>query len=210
MLPGSGDRRNPDAAPCRRVQIARLAARGRACQDGDAGLRYMKDRSYNNGHAMPASTPSTRRRTIAAAGARAGHESIASATPDDRAALCEVSCVDGAKVARARSALPSEPTLASLADTLRALGDPTRLKIVCALAARGVDELCVCDLTTLVDVSSSAVSHSLRTLRELGVVRYRKVGKIAYYALDDTHVAGLVSEGVRHAAERRSDRPRRG
>ena len=116
---------------------------------------------------------------------------------DARADVCEVACVDPVKVERARAALPSAPALAALAETFRALGDPTRLLIVAALADA---ELCVCDLATLVGVSQSAVSHSLRTLRQLRVVRYRKVGKIAYYALDDAHVARLVREGVRHVA----------
>ena len=110
--------------------------------------------------------------------------------------VCEVEVIDHAKVERARRALPAPETVATLAETLRALGDRTRLLIVAALAAE--DELCVCDLATLVGVSDSAVSHSLRTLRQLRVVRYRKVGKIAYYALDDAHVAQLVTEGVRH------------
>ena len=78
------------------------------------------------------------------------------------------------------------------------LGDPTRLQIVSALSAEDVGELCVCDLATLVGVSDSAVSHSLRSLRHLGVVRYRKLGKIAYYAIADSHVAVLVKEGVQH------------
>lgn len=112
--------------------------------------------------------------------------------------LCEVKVVDLQKVARARAALPEPTTLGDLAELLRALGDPTRLQIVCALAADGVVELCVCDLATLVSVSESAVSHSLRTLRQLGLVRYRKAGKIAYYTLNDAHVAKLVREGVSH------------
>lgn len=119
----------------------------------------------------------------------------------DTGDVCEVEVIDQAKVARARLALPAPETVATLAETLRALGDRTRLLIVAALAAE--DELCVCDLATLVGVSDSAVSHSLRTLRQLRVVRYRKVGKIAYYALDDAHVAQLVTEGVRHVEERR-------
>ena len=116
----------------------------------------------------------------------------------DRSDVCEVNVVDHANVARARASLPDSSTLANLAEMLRALGDRTRLQIVCALAADGVGELCVCDLATLVGVSDSAVSHSLRTLRQLGVVRYRKAGKIAYYTLDDAHVADLVREGVQH------------
>ncbi|ODT03037.1 MAG: transcriptional regulator [Gemmatimonadetes bacterium SCN 70-22] len=116
----------------------------------------------------------------------------------DRSDLCEVQVVDADKIARARTSLPIPGTLTALSEILRALGDPTRLQIVCALATEGVDELCVCDLATLVGVSDSAVSHSLRTLRQLGVVRYRKAGKIAYYTLDDAHVGEMVREGIRH------------
>ena len=112
--------------------------------------------------------------------------------------LCEVVCVDAAKVDRAQRALPTPATVTALAETFKALGDPTRLLIVAALAR---EELCVCDLATLVGVSQSAVSHSLRTLRQLRVVRYRKAGKIAYYSLDDAHIARLVDEGVRHVQE---------
>jgi DNA-binding transcriptional ArsR family regulator len=115
--------------------------------------------------------------------------------------VCEIQCVNELKVQRARQALPSLATIGTLAETLRALGDPTRLQIVAALSAEGVEELCVCDLATLVGVSQSAVSHSLRTLRQLRLVRYRKAGKIAYYRLDDAHVGRLVAEGVRHVED---------
>lgn len=121
----------------------------------------------------------------------------------DRSDLCEVQVVDAEKIARARASLPVAGTLTALSEMLRALGDPTRLQIVCALATEGVDELCVCDLATLVGVSDSAVSHSLRTLRQLGVVRYRKAGKIAYYTLDDSHVGEMVREGIRHLENER-------
>ena len=68
-----------------------------------------------------------------------------------------------------------------------------RLRPALALAA----------LATLLGVSQSAVSHSLRTLRDLRLVRYRKAGKIAYYSLDDAHIASLLREGVRHVEEAR-------
>lgn len=135
------------------------------------------------------------------ASAGAARHAAADRAATDRAAVCEVDFVDRERVARARRALPAAPTFALLAETLRALGDPTRLKIVAALAADGVGELCVCDLAVLVGVSDSAVSHSLRTLRQLRLVRYRKDGKIAYYALTDAHVARLVTEGVRHVED---------
>ena len=127
----------------------------------------------------------------------------ANGAANPNADVCEVSCIDGAKVERVRQAAPAPATLATLAETFKVLGDPTRLMIVTALAR---EELCVCDLATLVGVSQSAVSHSLRTLRQLRLVRYRKVGKIAYYALDDAHVAMLVTEGMRHVEERAPSR----
>lgn len=151
---------------------------------------------------MPTRTPQSRRKAAARADqkqpARRPRRPIPQVPRQDKSDLCEVEVVDHVKVARARAALPDPATLVELAETLRTLGDPTRLQIVCALAADGVDELCVCDIATLVSVSESAVSHSLRTLRQLGLVKYRKAGKIAYYTLDDTHVAQLVREGVRH------------
>jgi len=98
-----------------------------------------------------------------------------------------------------RAALPAALVLQDLAETFRVLGDPTRLRIVAALAR---DELCVCDLAVLLGVSRSVVSHSLRSLRQMRLVRYRKAGKIAYYALDDAHIASLVREGVHHVEER--------
>lgn len=117
-----------------------------------------------------------RRRPPAAARAHA-------ATSDsERDAYCEVQVVHLTQVSRARAALPGIIALDASVALLRALGDRTRLQIVVALAA--ADELCVCDLATVVGVSQSAVSHSLRTLRQLGVVGYRKAGQIAYYTLD--------------------------
>ena len=119
--------------------------------------------------------------------------------PDPAVAdICEIACVDQVKVERARRLAPPSRALSSLAEMFKALGDPTRLRILTALAQ---EELCVCDLATLTDVSESAVSHSLRTLRQLRLVRYRKAGKIAYYTLDDAHVGRLISEGLIHAGE---------
>lgn len=115
-------------------------------------------------------------------------------------AECEVTCVDIARTTRARRALPGAYAIRALAETLKALGDPTRLRIVTALGVPGVEELCVCDLASVAGVSQSAVSHSLRVLRELRLVRYRKVGKIALYALDDAHVDSFLREGFRHVA----------
>ena len=112
--------------------------------------------------------------------------------------LCEVQCVDGRKVLKVRRLMRSPEAVSALAETFKVLGDPTRLRIAFALAR---EELCVCDLATLLGVSQSVVSHSLRALRQMQLVRYRKEGKIAYYALDDHHIATLVDEGFQHVGE---------
>ncbi len=88
--------------------------------------------------------------------------------------------------------------LAELSDIFRALSDPTRLRIVEALAAR---ELCVCDLAAVVGSSESSVSHHLRQLRQLKLVRYRREGRMSFYRLDDAHVEELLRTGLEHARE---------
>ncbi|MEW5944945.1 MAG: metalloregulator ArsR/SmtB family transcription factor [bacterium] len=86
----------------------------------------------------------------------------------------------------------------SLAETFRALGDPSRVRILMALS---VEELCVCDLANLLGISISAASHQLRILRGLKVVKYRRNGKMVYYSLDDEHIENLFTEGLRHVKE---------
>lgn len=112
--------------------------------------------------------------------------------------LCEVQCIDAKKVSSARRTARPSDQVQIVADTFRVLGDPTRLRIVDALARH---ELCVCDLALIVGASQSTVSHSLRALRQMRLVRYRKDGKIAYYTLDDEHVARLLPLAFEHAEE---------
>lgn len=108
---------------------------------------------------------------------------------------CEIEYVDERKVKRVERAMKSAEEIALLAETFKILGDPTRVKIAFALSR---EELCVCDLANLLSVSQSAISHSLRSLRQMKLVRFRKEGKIAYYTLDDEHIAHLLEEGFRH------------
>src|SRR5580658_9277268 len=91
---------------------------------------------------------------------------------------CEFEFVDEARVAMVRGAMKSDQNMIALAEMFKVLGDPTRIKLVFALSTA---ELCVCDLANLLGVSQSAVSHSLRTLRQMKLVKYRKEGKIVYY-----------------------------
>ena len=101
-------------------------------------------------------------------------------------------------VALARSGQVSHDDLTGLADIFQILASPSRLRIVEALAAA---ELCVCDLAEVVELSQSAVSHHLRPLRQLRLVRVRKEGRRAYYRLDDDHVTTLFKTGMEHVRE---------
>ncbi len=85
-----------------------------------------------------------------------------------------------------------------LAELFKTMGDPTRIKILYALKER---ELCVYDLSELLDMSSSAISHQLRVLRNNKLVKYRKEGRSVYYSLDDDHVMCLFGQGLEHVLE---------
>lgn len=111
---------------------------------------------------------------------------------------CDVDFVDSEKVLKVAEAMKPDAAVSLLAETFKVLGDPTRLRIAFALSR---EELCVCDLANLLGVSQSAVSHSLRVLRQMKLVKFRKVGKIAYYTSDDEHIGLLLAEGFRHVEE---------
>ncbi len=115
--------------------------------------------------------------------------------PED---VCEVEFVDEARVASARDRLKPDSVFSALAETFKVLGDPTRTKILFALAQ---EELCVCDLSNLLGLSQSATSHQLRILRNLRLVKHRKEGRIVYYSLDDHHIETLFAEGLKHVEE---------
>jgi DNA-binding transcriptional ArsR family regulator len=87
-----------------------------------------------------------------------------------------------------------------LAETFRTLGDPTRVRMLDALSQR---ELCVCDLAARIGLSESAVSHQLRLLRNLRLVKPRREGRMVFYSLDDRHIITLFQQGLRHVQEAR-------
>jgi ArsR family transcriptional regulator len=109
---------------------------------------------------------------------------------------CEEQVVHIDAVKAARGKLPGAGDLAGMAGLFGALADPTRLRIVAALAS---GELCVCDLAATVGLSQSAVSHQLRVLRDRRLVDARKEGRRAYYHLDDEHVTTLYRQAREHA-----------
>ncbi len=114
-------------------------------------------------------------------------------------AVCGVYEIHPERVAQARAGLPQEAVLKEAALLLKALADPTRMRLLLALRAAG--ELCVCDLALLAGVSVSAVSHQLRLLRQARLVAFRREGKQVYYRLADEHVERLLDGALEHAAE---------
>lgn len=111
---------------------------------------------------------------------------------------CGTRVVHLERVARARAEAIGEKEMDRLALTFKIMGDPTRLGIIIAL--RG-GEMCVCDIAAYIGISESAISHQLRRLRELSLVRSRRDGQVLYYTLDDDHVLDLVSIGLEHIRE---------
>lgn len=112
---------------------------------------------------------------------------------------CDAVVVDEAAVRRARDLVADGVRLKALADIFGALSDPTRLRILLALAS---GPLCVCDLSAVTGVSQSGVSHQLRVLRDLDLVTFVRDGRRAVYSLADAHVETLLAQGAEHADER--------
>jgi len=111
---------------------------------------------------------------------------------------CAVPHLDPNSAAAREACLLSTPTVQEIASTFAVLGDPTRVRILDALSA---GELCVCDIATLAGISESAVSHQLRLLRGMRLVRPRRAGRQVFYTLDDQHIVELLRLAVTHVQE---------
>lgn len=94
--------------------------------------------------------------------------------------------------------LPDSEILYSLADLFKTFGDPTRIRILTALSRQ---ELCVCDIAELLGMTQSAISHQLRILKQMKLVKFRRDGKTVYYSLADSHVSTILSQGIDHVTE---------
>ncbi len=112
--------------------------------------------------------------------------------------VCRIRVVHMDRVRRARDEAIADQELERLSSMYKVLGDPTRLKIVMAL--KDV-EMCVCDLSAFLGVSESAVSHQLRRLKDLALVKKRRDGQVIYYTLDDSHIVDLLSIALDHVRE---------
>ena len=111
---------------------------------------------------------------------------------------CELVELHPGAVRAARGRLAAAPSPERVASLFALLADPTRSRLLTAL---GDAELCVCDLAAATRINRTTVSHALRTLRDGGLVRRRRSGKVVYYALADEHVSALLAMGLAHAAE---------
>ena len=112
--------------------------------------------------------------------------------------ICQEYCPNFNRVEEVQDKELPDEISEKLAETFKVLSAPTRIKIINALANK---ELCVCDISELLGMSQSAISHQLRTLREQKLVKYRKEGRTVYYSLDDEHIIQLFAQGLAHVLE---------
>jgi ArsR family transcriptional regulator, lead/cadmium/zinc/bismuth-responsive transcriptional repressor len=112
--------------------------------------------------------------------------------------ICEVNCYEREKVASVQEELSVTNTNGA-AKIFKALSDDTRMKIAFALSRE--EELCVCDVAHIVGATTATASHHLRLLRNMGLAKYRKEGKLVFYSLDDEHVRSLIDIAITHHKE---------
>ena len=112
---------------------------------------------------------------------------------------CEGEVIHEETVKKVKATFPKDEMIFDLADFYKIFGDTTRVKILYALDK---SELCVCDISALLGMSLSAVSHQLRALRESDLVRTKRDGKVIYYSLADEHVKSILECGIEHIKEK--------
>ena len=112
---------------------------------------------------------------------------------------CNCNAIHEEIVAKVQKKMPGEESLLNLAELFKVFGDQTRIRIISALLH---SRMCVCDLAALLGMTKSAISHQLRILRQTKLVKYRREGKVVYYALDDAHVGVIFKQGLIHINEK--------
>lgn len=112
--------------------------------------------------------------------------------------LCDCDVIHGDVVEAVKKKMPDEDELYDLSDFFKVLGDSTRTRIMWALDE---NEMCVCDLAVLLNMTKSAISHQLKSLRDANLVKYRRDGKVVFYFLSDDHVKAIFEKGLEHIRE---------
>ena len=101
-------------------------------------------------------------------------------------------------VRKVRAEMPSDDELVDIAEFFKVFGDSTRIKMLYVLMC---GEMCVCDLAQVLDMTQSVISHQLRTLKQMALVKNRRVGKTVFYSLSDSHISMILSQGMEHIEE---------
>ena len=117
---------------------------------------------------------------------------------ENKVESCSCNIIHKDVVEEVKDKLPQEEILYDLAELFKVFGDSTRIKILCALFE---SEMCVCDLSALLNISQSAISHQLRVLKSARLVKFRRAGKVIYYSLDDEHIKQIFDAGLHHITE---------
>lgn len=117
---------------------------------------------------------------------------------ENKSESCSCNVIHKEVVENVKNKLPKEETLYDLAELFKVFGDSTRIKIICSLFE---SEMCVCDLSVLLNISQSAISHQLRVLKSARLVKFRRAGKVIYYSLHDEHIKQIFDAGLHHITE---------
>lgn len=117
---------------------------------------------------------------------------------ENKSEYCSCNVIHKEVVENVKNKLPKEETLYDLAELFKVFGDSTRIKIICSLFE---SEMCVCDLSVLLNISQSAISYQLRVLKSARLVKFRRAGKVIYYSLDDEHIKQIFDAGLHHITE---------
>lgn len=117
---------------------------------------------------------------------------------ENKVESCSCNIIHKDVVKEVKDKLPQEEILYDLAELFKVFGDSTRIKIICSLFE---SEMCVCDLSALLNISQSAISHQLRVLKSARLVKFRRAGKVIYYSLDDEHIKQIFDAGLHHITE---------
>ena len=108
---------------------------------------------------------------------------------------CIAHSIDESTIEEIKDHLHEEKDINSLTKIFKALSDPTRARIIYILSQ---SPLCVCDISTILDMTQSSISHHLRVLRDTKLVKFKREGKLVIYSLDDDHVLKLFEQGLDH------------
>lgn len=111
---------------------------------------------------------------------------------------CDITCVHEDTIQKAKLMMPQEEMIEELAQFYKVFGDATRVKILCVLLS---SEMCVCDLAEFLGMTQSAISHQLRILKQMKLVKNRREGKTVYYSLADGHIQNIINQGMEHIKE---------